>query len=93
MKVDFEEVYSKYYCSVYRYLITITKDRNIAEEMAQETFYKALKNIHTFNPELKMLTWLCQIAKNTYYSYCKKIKNYVNWMKTLLTMKKISSKK
>ena len=74
MKVDFEEVYSKYYCSVYRYLITITKDRNIADEMAQETFYKALKNIHTFNPELKMLTWSCQIAKNTYYSYCKKNK-------------------
>ena len=41
MKVNFEEVYSKYYNSVYRYLITITKDINMAEEITQETFYKA----------------------------------------------------
>lgn len=74
MKVKFEEVYSKYYNSVYRYLITITKDINMAEEITQETFYKALKNIDKFNPDLKMLTWLCEIAKNTYYSYCKKYK-------------------
>lgn len=75
MKVDFEQVYSKYYTSVYRYLLSMTKDSNIAEEITQETFYKALKNINKYNPNFKMLTWLCQIAKNTYYTYYKKNKN------------------
>lgn len=84
MKVNFEEVYSKYYNSVYRYLITITKDINMAEEITQETFYKALKNIDKFNPDLKMLTWLCEIAKNTYYSYCKKYKKICELDKNML---------
>lgn len=84
MKVKFEEVYSKYYNSVYRYLITITKDINMAEEITQETFYKALKNIDKFNPDLKMLTWLCEIAKNTYYSYCKKYKKICELDKNML---------
>ena len=75
MKVDFEQVYSKYYGSVYRYIFSMAKDKYIAEEITQEAFYKALKNINKFNPEFKMLTWLCQIAKNTYYAYYKKNKN------------------
>lgn len=73
--MDFEQVYSKYYGSVYRYVFSMAKDENIAEEITQETFYKALKNINKYNSKFKMLTWLCQIAKNTYYTYCKKNKN------------------
>ena len=69
MKVDFEQVYSKYYSSVYRYVFSMAKDEHIAEEITQETFYKALKNINKYNSKFKMLTWLCQIAKNTYYTY------------------------
>ena len=84
MKVKFEEVYSKYYNSVYRYLITITKDINMAEEITQETFYKALKNIDKYDPKFKMLTWLCEIAKNTYYSYCKKYKKICELDKNML---------
>lgn len=75
MKVDFEQVYSKYYSSVYRYVFSMAKDEHIAEEITQETFYKALKNINKYNSKFKMLTWLCQIAKNTYYTYYKKNKN------------------
>lgn len=44
----------------------------MAEEIAQETFYNALKNISKYNPEMKMLTWLCTIAKNTYFTEIKK---------------------
>lgn len=84
MKLHFEEVYSKYYNSVYRYLITITKDINMAEEITQETFYKALKNIDKYDPKFKMLTWLCEIAKNTYYSYCKKDKKVCELDKNML---------
>ena len=67
---QFEEVYSKYYQSIYRYILSLSKNPNIAEEITQETFYKALKNINKYNPEYKMLTWLCNIKK------IKDLKNY-----------------
>ena len=73
---QFEEVYNKYYQSIYRYILSLSRNKSIAEEITQETFYKALKNINKYNPEYKMLTWLCNIAKNTYYSNYKKDKRY-----------------
>ena len=76
MNVNFEEIYSKYYTSVYRYLITITKDKHTSEDIAQETFFKAMKNIDKYDCNKKMLTWLCEIAKNTYFSKYKKDKKY-----------------
>lgn len=78
MESDFEIVYTKYYQSVYRYLLSLTKDKVVAEEIAQETFYKALKNIKKYNENYKMLTWLCSIAKNTYYTYYQKRKRDVS---------------
>lgn len=74
--VNFEKIYCKYYKSIYRYLVAITKEVNIAEEITQETFFKALKNIDKYNPNKKMLTWLCEIAKNTYFSEYKKNKKF-----------------
>ena len=77
MDSDFEQIYVEYYKSVYKYLLTITKDNHLAEEITQETFYKALVNIKKYNPDYKMLTWLCTIAKNIYYSTYQKNKKYV----------------
>lgn len=76
MKNEFEEIYSKYYNSIYRYLLSITKNSHIAEEVTQETFYKALKNINKYDSKYNMFTWLCNIGKNTYYSMYKKNKRY-----------------
>lgn len=74
MENEFEKIYAKYYQSIYRYLLSITKDSFVAEEITQETFYKALKNINKYDPQYKMFTWLCNIAKNTYYTNYKKNK-------------------
>lgn len=43
----------------------------------QETFYKALRSINNFDGRCKMHVWLCQIAKNTYFSYYEKQKRNV----------------
>ena len=76
MNNEFEKIYAKYYKSLYRYLLTLTKNSNIAEETTQEAFYKALKNIKNYDSKYEMFTWLCNIAKNTYYSSYKKNKRY-----------------
>lgn len=72
MDKDFEAIYCSYYTPVYRYLLSLTKDSSLAEELTQETFFKALKNIEKYNPEQKMLTWLCTIGKNTCFTHFRK---------------------
>ncbi len=69
---DFEEVYEKYYSRIYAYVLKLCQNREIAEEITQETFFKVLKKIDTYRGECKLSVWICQIAKNTYYSYVKK---------------------
>lgn len=76
MDKDFERVYREYYPAVYRYVLSISKNEHTAEEIAQETFFKALKNIEKYDPKQNILTWLCTIAKNTYYSKVKKSSRY-----------------
>ena len=69
---DFDQIYSEYFSEVYKFALTLCKDPTLAEEITQETFFKALKHIDHFNGSCKISTWLCKIAKNTYYTHSKK---------------------
>ena len=71
---DFQEVYCLYFRDVYRYALSLCRNESIAEEITQETFYKALKTLDRFDGKCKVSVWLCQIAKNTYISMCRKNK-------------------
>ncbi|WP_339252835.1 RNA polymerase sigma factor [Paenibacillus sp. FSL P2-0136] len=64
-----EGVYNQYFREVYLFVLSLSRDEQIAEEITQETFFKALKRIDQFRGECKMSVWLCQIAKNTYFSH------------------------
>lgn len=75
---EFSEIYKLYFDDVYKYVLTLSKNELIAEEITQETFFKALKNIDKFNGSCKLYVWLCQIAKNTYFSMYKKQSNNKN---------------
>lgn len=70
--MDFEKVYSEYYDTVFHYSLSLCKDAQWAEEITQESFFKALKKIDSFRAECKLSVWLCQIAKNTFYTQAKK---------------------
>ena len=69
-----EEIYKDNFDIVFKYLFCLTHDENTSEELTQETFYRALKNIHQFKGDSKLSTWLCQIAKNLWYDEIKKQK-------------------
>ena len=71
---DFERIYAEYYDQVYGYCLKLTHDPHMAEEVTQESFFKALKAIDSFHGECRLQVWLCQIAKNTYFSLLKKPK-------------------
>lgn len=71
-KYNFEKMYRTYYMEVYSYIMTIIRDVSQAEELTQETFYKAMKS--TYRGESSEFTWLCAIAKNLCYDILKKNK-------------------
>ena len=51
----------------YSYTISLAKNREIAEEITQNTFYKAVSTTSQFKGKSDELTWLCSIAKNLYH--------------------------
>lgn len=69
---DFQEVYNLYFRDVYRYALSLCRNEALAEEITQETFFKALSKLDDFDGRCKISVWLCQIAKNTYLSLCRK---------------------
>lgn len=68
MKVNFEELYDRFFRDVYLFILAMSKDPHIAEEITQETFFKALKEYRHFRGSCSVKSWLCQIAKNLYIS-------------------------
>ncbi len=65
---DFERVYRTYFDPVYRYALALTGDGQEAEELTQETFFKAMQALDGFRGECSVKTWLCGIAKNAFLS-------------------------
>ena len=72
--MDFEQIYRLYFRDVYVFMLSLSRNETIAEEITQETFYKALQNIEQYKGKCKMNVWLCQIAKNTYFTQMEKQK-------------------
>lgn len=69
---EFEEIYTTYFSDVFRYIRKLSGNDHIAEEVTAETFFKAMRSIHSFRGDCDIRVWLCQIAKNSYLSYLKK---------------------
>lgn len=69
--MEFEDIYRKYFRDVYRFSLSLTQDRALAEEIAQDTFFRALKALDKFDGSKDIRAWLFTIARNAYYSYCR----------------------
>ncbi|KMK95165.1 RNA polymerase sigma factor [Rossellomorea marisflavi] len=74
---EFEKIYDQHFREVYAFILSMSRNEKLAEEITQETFFKALKAIDGFKGQCKMNVWLCQIAKNTYFTHLSKQKRLV----------------
>ena len=61
---DFSELYEEEAKKVYKFLLALTENELLAEELTQQTFYKALLSMNQFQGKSSIYTWLCQIGKN-----------------------------
>ncbi len=73
---DIDDICKKYYNIVFKYLMSLTHDINLSEELTQETFCIAIKEIDKFKEKCTLCTWLCVIAKHLYYKEIKKISKF-----------------
>ena len=73
---DIEKIYEECFETVYKYLFCLTHNSDLAEELTQETFYRAVQKIDSFKGKCKISVWLCQIAKYLWYDELKKEKKF-----------------
>ncbi len=64
---EMESLYREYAKQVYKYLFTLCHNADLAEELTQETFYRALKSSKNYDGTCKIYVWLCQIGKHVWY--------------------------
>ncbi len=72
-----EQFYKEFYPTVYAYLLSLCGDPFLAEDMASETFIRAMKHIKRYDPRYAPTTWLCTIGRNLLYTYYKKEKKHL----------------
>lgn len=73
--IVFSEIYTEYVTQIYRFLLKLCRNESLAEELTQQTFYKAFLYIGKFEQRCSLSTWLCTIAKNEWFLECRKKKN------------------
>ena len=70
-------IYRHHAQTIYKFLLSQTRDPGLAEELTQETFYQAVRSIDRFDGKCKVSVWLCQIAKHLWYQQLRKQKREV----------------
>ena len=66
---EFESIYRAYFTEVELYLRALCRDEALAEELTEQVFFQALKNLDKFRGECDIRTWLCAMGKNCYLSH------------------------
>ena len=73
---DFEQIYKDYFRDVFLYVRRLSGgNERLAEDITSEAFFRALRVIDTFRGDCDIRVWLCQIAKNCYYTHLKQNRN------------------
>lgn len=76
--LDVEKIYSLYFSQVYYFIFGISKNEEIAKDIAGETFFKLIEKADDFRNEASIKTYLFTIAKNLYFTHLRKNKKKLN---------------
>ena len=73
---EFEKVYRTYFTDVYRYLLKLTGDETVSEEITAECFFRAMNALNTLKSDASVRVWLCSIARNIWYDRLRQQKRF-----------------
>lgn len=76
---DFQELYQMFGKRLYYFLLSLSGDESMAEELMQETFYQAFLHIESFEGRCSIYTWLCQIGKNAWLKEIRRNKRRIDF--------------
>ncbi len=65
----FEKLFHENRDFIFKYLLKMSRDELVAEELTQETFFRAYMNYDSLRNKDMAESWLCSIAKNAYFSW------------------------
>ena len=71
---EFERLFLENSDFIFKYLMKLTQDLALAEELTQETFFRAYMNFTALREKEKAPAWLCRIAQNTYFAWLREQK-------------------
>ena len=74
---DIEKIYKLYKDDIYKYLISLTHNPSLSEDLLSETFIRAIKSIHRFKGDSSIKTWLFSVARYSWYDYLRKEKKEI----------------
>lgn len=72
---DFETIYRTYFTDVELYLRAICRDPHLAEELTEQVFFQALRNLDKFRGDCDIRSWLFAMGKNCYLTHLRKTKH------------------
>ena len=72
--LSFVDIYRSHHKTIYRYFLYVTANNNLAEELAQETFFQSFLSCRAFKEQSAPLTWLMAIARRVYLKHLRQDK-------------------
>ncbi|HAE91816.1 MAG TPA: RNA polymerase subunit sigma-24 [Tissierella sp.] len=76
---EIENLYRLYKDDIYRYLLSLTHNPDLSEDLLSETFINAIKSIINFKGRSSIKTWLFSIARNLWLQNIRKEKTMVEY--------------
>jgi RNA polymerase sigma-70 factor (ECF subfamily) len=73
--LDFSDVFREYQHPIYNYLLRMTQNKAVAEDLTQETFIRVHRSLPTFRGEARLSTWIYRIATNVSLDHFKRSGN------------------
>jgi RNA polymerase sigma-70 factor (ECF subfamily) len=67
----FDAVYDAYRARLFSFLARLGRSREIAEDLAEETWLRLVESAPRLRPDTRLGPWLFTVARNLYYSYCR----------------------
>jgi RNA polymerase sigma-70 factor (ECF subfamily) len=67
----FDAVYDEYRARLYSFLLRLSRRRDLAEDLLEETWLRLVEHGSRLEPDTRLGPWLFTVARNLYFSYCR----------------------
>lgn len=63
-------LFERYHVKLYNFFLKLTRNRDVSQDLTQNLFYRMIKYKHSYKNDLKVQSWIYQMARNLHFDYC-----------------------